>query len=107
MDMRRLWRAPKEDLYKPEIPAIPRTLLVVKDSWALADKKGTYPYWTIATSEADLRGCRFERVLLHSDFDIHASKAVRDWYADMVLTRIVPGGTVKRLSRIDTITDMC
>jgi hypothetical protein len=93
-------------IHYPVTPSIPSTILVVARQRDIPEARYKFPHWAVIAVGDCKTGARFDRVLLAHNVTINCAPAFETWFHHF-RTCLKPGGTLKRLSRIDTITDMC
>lgn len=91
----------------PEVPCIPTTLLVVARVADLQEAVAEHPHWAVCVIMDPLSGTRFDRIYLANDIHMGIHPGFYNWFRGQLKTMLKPGGTLKKLSHVDTISDMC
>lgn len=91
----------------PEIPCIPTTLLVVARPDDAAEAAVEYPHWAVCAAMDVLSGARFDRIYLAGDINLSLHPDFYRWFRTCLRGRLKPGGTIKKMSPVDTYSDMC
>lgn len=91
----------------PEVPCIPTTLYVVSSVAYIQEAVAEHPHWTVCAAMDTLTATRFDRIILADNVHMGLHPEFYVWLRRHLRERLKPGGTLRKMSHVDTISDMC